>query len=86
MDGREDAGEYRRKVLAQRRVRCVHLLCKEAFTGVPEPHEVEFAANPPMFWCDRTGRPLGPDGSAATEARCHGPGRSCYESPGRPSA
>jgi hypothetical protein len=77
-------GQYRRRVLEARRARCVHLLCKEACTGVPEAHEREFAANPPIFWCDRTGRALGPDGGAATEARCGGTPRRCYEPPLRP--
>ncbi len=74
-------GEYRRRVIAELRVRCLHLRLKEAMTGLPEVAEQEFLANPPACWCDRTGEVLGPDGRAATPAACAAPGRACYDPP-----
>ncbi len=76
---------YRDDVEAQLRTRCIHLRTKEAFVGLPSEHEQAFEADGPVWWCDATGEPLGPDGSAADEA-CHGPcERLCFEPPLRPS-
>ncbi len=77
-------GEYAAQVRRELRTRCVHLLTKEAFTGMPAPHERPFALDEPLWWCDRTGRPLGPDGSATCRDGCHAPGRACYVPPLRP--
>jgi hypothetical protein len=79
----EPDGAYTRRVEQQLRVRCLHLRTKEAFTGLPSAHEREFEADGPVWWCDRTGEALGPDGSQACTDDCHGPGRSCYEPPVR---
>ena len=76
-------GEYTREVEHDLRRRCLHLLTKEAFAGLPSQHEEAFAADEPIWWCDRTGEALGPDGSAACQRDCHGPGRTCYEAPVR---
>lgn len=74
-------GEYARDLSRELRVRCVHLLTKEAFVGVPSAHETPFAADEPIWWCDRTGGALGPDGSTVCRRDCHAPGRACYEAP-----
>lgn len=77
---------YAERVRQQLRVRCVNLLTKEAYTGEPAPHETEFDADGPIWWCDQTGAALGPDGATADEAGCHGAcPRSCYVLPTRPS-
>lgn len=83
MAGTPRDGEYARRVEHALRTRCVHLLTKEAFLGLPEPHEREFEADGPIWWCDRTSEALGPDGEAACAEDCHGPGRTCYEPPVR---
>lgn len=74
-------GAYAADVRAQRRTRCLHLMTKEAFTGIPSAHEKPFGLDEPLWWCDRTQRALGPDGSAACRDACHGPGRACYVPP-----
>jgi len=74
-------GEYRREVLEDLRVRCVHLTTKEQFVGLPEEHETAFAADDPILWCARSSEALGPDGSEVCYAACHKPGRACYEGP-----
>ena len=74
-------GEYTADVRAQMRTRCVNLLTKEVFTGLPAEHEKPFGLDEPLWWCDRTGRALGPDGSAACREGCHAPGRTCYIPP-----
>ena len=61
---------YAERVRESLRVRCVHLLTKEAFVGEPAPHEHEFEADGAIWWCDLTAGPLGPDGSAADAGRC----------------
>ena len=38
--------------------------------GLPEAHEEEFPADEPIWWCERTGEALGPDGSEACRAKC----------------
>ncbi|MDJ0521467.1 MAG: hypothetical protein QNJ90_05270 [Planctomycetota bacterium] len=76
-------GEYRRKVLDELRVRCIHLTTKEQFVGLPEDHEQEFPADEPIWWCAQTSEPLGPDGSEACRENCQKPGRTCYEGPVR---
>ena len=76
-------GEYTRAVESELRVRCLHLLTKQAFLALPAESEREFEADEPIWWCDRTGEALGPDGSEACRATCHGPGRGCYEGPVR---
>ena len=76
-------GDYTRAVRAELRVRCIHLLTKESFLPLPPESARAFEADEPIFWCDRTGEPLGPDGSEACRAQCHGPGRACYEGPVR---
>ena len=81
MEGRD--GDYRRAVQAELRVRCIHLLTKEAFLALPAEHEQEFAADDPIWWCDKTSQALGPDGSEVCRARCHGAERGCYEGPVR---
>lgn len=74
-------GAYAAAVRRELRTRCIHLATKEAFVGLPAPHEQPFALDEPLWWCDRTGKAFGPDGSAACRARCHAPGRVCYDSP-----
>lgn len=76
-------GEYTRAVQSELRVRCIHLLTKQAFLALPAESEREFEADEPIWWCDRTGEALGPDGSEACRQHCHGPGRACYEGPVR---
>lgn len=76
-------GEYAREVEQELRTRCIHLMTKETFLGIPSEHEQAFEADEPIWWCDRTGGALGPDGSEACKAPCHKPGRSCYEGPVR---
>jgi hypothetical protein len=76
-------GEYTREVEAELRHRCVHLLTKEAFVGIPSEHEQAFPADEPIWWCDRTGESMGPDEAPACRRDCHGPGRSCYVAPVR---
>jgi len=76
-------GDYTRAVQSELRVRCIHLLTKEAFLGLPAEHEREFEADEPIWWCDKTHAPLGPDGSEACRASCHGKDRACYEGPFR---
>ena len=78
--GRGD-GRYTREVHEALRVRCLHLLTKEAFTGIPEANEVGFEADGAIFWCDRSGQALGPDGSQVCARACARPGRTCYEPP-----
>jgi len=72
---------YRDEVLRSLRVRCVHLRTKRAFLGLPEegdrPNDVDTA----VWWCARTARALGPDGSVAGPAGCAGAPRSCYAAP-----
>lgn len=76
-------GEYARRVEKELRTRCVHLLTKEAFLGPPEDHEREFEADDPIWWCDRTSEPLGPDGREACAESCRDGRRPCYEPPVR---
>ena len=76
-------GDYTRAVASELRVRCVHLLTKEAFLALPAEHEREFEADDPIWWCDKSGAALGPDGSEVCRAGCHGAARSCYEGPVR---
>jgi hypothetical protein len=79
MAGRD--GGYAREVEGELRTRCIHLLTKEAFVGIPSEHERPFEGDEPAWWCDRTGEALGPDGSPVCRADCHGPWRGCYEAP-----
>ena len=75
---------YADEVRAQLRVRCIHLMTKEAFVGIPSEHEQAFEADGPIWWCEQTSEALGPDGSAADET-CHGPcDRTCFAPPVRP--
>ncbi len=74
-------GDYMREVQGELRTRCIHLLTKEAFLGIPSEHEERITGDEPIWWCDKTTEPLGPDGSEACRAHCHGPGRACYEAP-----
>ena len=76
-------GDYRRTVQSEMRVRCIHLMTKGMFVGVPSDHERAFEADDPIWWCDKTSEPLGPDGSPACHEDCHGAPRSCYEGPVR---
>ncbi|MDA1193732.1 MAG: hypothetical protein O2894_00960 [Planctomycetota bacterium] len=76
-------GDYTRSLRAALRTRCAYLLTKEAFLGLPEPHERPFAHDEGIFWCDRTSAVLGPDGSQVCARACGAPGRDCYESPTR---
>jgi len=76
-------GDYTRAVQSELRVRCVHLMTKEAFLALPAAHEREFEADDPIWWCDKSGAALGPDGSEVCRAACHGATRSCYEGPVR---
>lgn len=81
---RHEQPTYADEVRAQLRVRCVHLVTKEAFVGVPSEHEQAFEADGPIWWCDRTSEAMGPDGCAADES-CHAPcNRTCFEPPVRP--
>lgn len=75
---------YADDVRAALRTRCVHLCTKEQFIGIPSEHEQAFEADEPIFWCDKTSEPLGPDGASACGNACGGPGRPCYEPPVRP--
>ena len=74
-------GDYAKEVRDELRTRCLHLLTKEAFLEIPSDSERAFQADEPIWWCDKTGDPLGPDGSEACRKDCHGPGRSCYQGP-----
>ena len=74
---------YADQVRRQLQTRCIRLMTKEAFIGIPSEHEQAFEGDEAIFWCDETGEALGPDGSTACEADCHGPGRSCYQAPER---
>lgn len=76
--------DYRRKVLAQLRVRCIHLETKRAWLGLPGADDVENPFDTAVWSCARTCEPLGPDASAAEPGSCEGPGRACYEPPVRP--
>lgn len=76
--------EYRRKVEAALRVRCVHLKTKRSFLGLPEPGARENDVDTAAWWCARTAEPLGPDGRTAERRTCEGPGRPCYRAPPRP--
>ena len=76
---------YAERVREQLRTRCIHLLTKEAFVGLPSEHEQEFAFDGAIWWCDRTGEPIGPDGALADADGCHGDcDRPCYVPPNRP--
>lgn len=74
-------GDYARDVRAQLRTRCLNLLTKEAFLGLPEAHERPFPHDEGIFWCDRTSECLGPDGEEVCVQACAKPGRTCYEPP-----
>lgn len=77
---------YRAQLEAELKVRCIHLQTKEAFVGLPSEHEQAFAADGPIWWCEQTSEPLGPDGAAAEQTACDGScPRPCYEAPIRPS-
>lgn len=78
-------GSYRREVQEALKTRCVHLLTKRAFLGLPEEDEVDDPFDTAVWWCQCTAEPLGADGSAAEPRSCGGSGRSCYEEPLRPS-
>lgn len=78
-------GDYRRAVQEALRTRCVHLLTKRGFLGLPEPDEMDDPFDTAVWWCQCTAEPLGSDGSAADPDRCGRPGRRCYEAPRRPS-
>ena len=77
---------YRQRVKRELTVRCIHLRTKESFIGLPAEHERGFEGDEPIWWCDVTIEPLGPDGSVTCQDRCHAPGRRCYEPPNRPMA
>ncbi len=79
-------GAYREEVERELKVRCIHLKTKEAFLGLPAEHESGFDGDEPIWWCEKTLEALGPDGSAACRADCHGLGRACYEAPKGPMA
>ena len=72
---------YRDQVKADLRTRCVHLRTKESFLALPERNEVRGTTDEPIWWCDLTSEALGPDGSAACHAGCHGAARGCYIPP-----
>jgi len=74
-------GDYTREVRAQLRTRCLNLLTKESFLGLPEAHEQPFPHDEGIFWCDKTGEVLGPDGSEVCSKACAQPGRACFEGP-----
>lgn len=74
-------GEYAARVKKQLETRCIHLLTKESFLGLPSDHEQQFPVDEAIFWCDSTGDALGPDGCSACVDDCHGKARSCYEPP-----
>ncbi len=74
-------GDYTRDVQAALRKRCLNLVTKESFLGIPEAHEQPFAHDEGIFWCDKTGEVLGPDGSEVCARVCGQPGRGCYEGP-----
>ena len=74
-------GEYTNEVRASLRTRCLDLQTKEAFLGIPEPHERAFAHDEGIYWCDRTSDVLGPDGEPVCPKACGEPGRACYTPP-----
>ena len=76
-----DAAESLREVL---RVRCVWLRTKAAYLNFPDPGQSENPISTAIFWCNRNGEALGPDGHTACAGDCDRPGRSCYEPPVRP--
>jgi hypothetical protein len=76
-------GGYRQEVEQALRTRCLHLLTKEAYTGLPEANETRPPVGEAAFWCDLSGEALGPDGSQVCPRACGRPGRSCYEPPAR---
>ena len=72
---------YRSELRAILKLRCVHLCTKEAVMPLPDHGDVENDHDTAVWWCARTTEALGPDGSAAREGACDGPGRPCYEAP-----
>ena len=74
-------GKYTDDVRAALRTRCIDLLTKEAFLGIPEAHEQAFAHDEGIFWCDRTSESIGPDGEPVCAKVCGKPGRGCYTPP-----
>ena len=76
--------DYAQRVREALKTRCVHLKTKEAYLGMPGPEAKESEFDTTIWWCERTCRSLGPDGSAAHPAACERPGRACYEPPLRP--
>jgi hypothetical protein len=76
--------DYAARVREALKARCVNLKTKEAYLGMPGPGSHESDVDTTAWWCERTCRVLGPDGSAAHPSTCGAPGRTCYEAPLRP--
>jgi len=77
-------GAYAAQVRADLRVRCLSLMTKEAFVGLPAPHEQAFEADGPIWWCEETGDAFGPDNEPVETDPCHGrcaQARRCYRPP-----
>ncbi len=72
---------YRKRLRAVLKIRCVHLCTKAAFQPLPDEDELANPYDTAAWWCARTTEALGPDGSAAADGDCDGPGRECYEGP-----
>ncbi len=65
------------------KVRCLRLRTKAAYTNFPQAGDHENPFPTATWWCEKTGEPLGADGSTACPGDCDRPGRSCYEPPVR---
>ena len=81
--GPEGSGgrDYARRLREVLEVRCVHLRTKAAYLPFPQQADLENPFDTAVWWCSRTCRALGPDGSTAAPGSCDLPGRECYEAP-----
>ena len=76
-----DALERIREVM---RVRCAWLRTKATYLNLPDAGQEENPISTAIWWCNRNGEALGPDGHTAGPGDCDRPGRPCYEPPVRP--
>ncbi len=76
--------DHAARVREELRTRCVHLCTKAAFFPLPQQGDATNPSPTAIWWCARTLRALGPDGTAAHPSLCDAPGRRCYEPPVRP--